>query len=247
MVKKVINMKLKELLCNKKVVFYGDSITHNWEKYDHFMNLTHKDDVNYKYNLGYGYVKKLNDACNFKSVDNFAVSGGCYANCYKINALRQSFRHFPYQVTHSTNKLKDADIVFVMFGTNDYSEQLPFKDYKDVAKNEYQGDMSFFEGMNFGFKKIKETNPNAIIFVLNILNRTYKYEREPFNYSIDEYNLAIRQICEVYNLNLIDVSKLFDKENFKGGNKELYSDDGLHPNEKGYEALTSYILNYDIR
>ena len=29
---------IKELISNKKVVFLGDSNTHNWEKYDHDYN-----------------------------------------------------------------------------------------------------------------------------------------------------------------------------------------------------------------
>ena len=56
---------MKEFLRNKKVVFYGDSITHNWEKYDHDYNLTQGED--HEYGLGYNHVKMLNDACNFKS------------------------------------------------------------------------------------------------------------------------------------------------------------------------------------
>ena len=48
----------------------------------------------------------LNDACNFKKVDNFAVSGGCYANCMDINPNRPHFRHFGYQVMNSLDALK---------------------------------------------------------------------------------------------------------------------------------------------
>ena len=102
-------MTVKELIYNKKVVFYGDSITHNWEKYDHDYNLTHPEDENYPYGLGYGHVKMLNDVCNFKSVDNFAVSGGCYANCPDINPARKEFRNFPSQVIRASEKIKEAE------------------------------------------------------------------------------------------------------------------------------------------
>ena len=46
---------VKELIANKKVVFYGDSITHNWEKYDHDLNLTHGEDYNY----GLAFLQKM--------------------------------------------------------------------------------------------------------------------------------------------------------------------------------------------
>ena len=213
--------KLKDLLKNKKIVFYGDSITHNWEKYTHDLVLTHPEDPDYKYGLGYGHVKMLNDVCHFKSIDNFAVSGGCYANCMDINPNR---------------------------GTNDFSEQVPFGDYKDIAKDENQTDMTFYQGMNFGFRKIKEANPNALILVVNCLNRMVDIEaNRTFNYSLNEYNLAIRHICNIYKLHLIDVSNLFViPDNFVGGKGVTYTDDGLHPNNEGYKCFTEFLLNYEI-
>lgn len=234
---------IKDSITNKKVVFYGDSITHNWEKYDHDLNLTHKDDINYKYGLGYGHVKMLNDVCHFKSVDNFAVSGGCYASCSQINPNRPPFRHFAYQIMHSLDKLKEAEVIFVMFGSNDYSEQVPFGKEDDIGIDENQEDMTFYGGMNFGFKKIKEINPTAKIYVINCLSRTVDIEKgRTFNYSLNEYNLAIQHICRIYDLTLIDVSKLYKvPQDFIGENK--VSDDGLHPNQKGYKLLTNYILN----
>ncbi|MCI5745034.1 MAG: SGNH/GDSL hydrolase family protein, partial [Erysipelotrichaceae bacterium] len=162
---------LKDFLQNKKVVFYGDSITHNWEKYTHDYELTHPEDESYPYGLGYGYVKMLNDACHFKSVDNFAVSGGCYENCSALEPSRQTFRHFPYQVNHSIDKLKDAEVIFIMFGTNDYTEQVPFGNENDVAIDENQSDMTFFQGINYGFSKIKKYNEKAEVFVIGCLNR----------------------------------------------------------------------------
>lgn len=234
-------MTVKELIYNKKVVFYGDSITHNWEKYDHDLNLTHGED--YNYGLGYGHVKMLNDACDFKTVDNFAVSGGCYANCLELNPLRYEFRHFPYQVMHSLDALKEAEVIFIMFGSNDFSEQVPFGHYQDETDDYHKTDMNFHQGMNFGFKKIKEINPNAQVFVINILYRTVGVEAHAtYNYSVNEYNLAIGHVCKQYGYNLIDVSKIYNKENFKN-----YSEDGLHPNENGYKVLTDYILNYKIK
>ena len=239
-------MKLKEFLQGKKVVFYGDSITHNFEKYTHDLELVHGE--NYNYGLGYGHVKMLNDVCHFKTVDNFAVSGGCYANVYKRAKNRNPFRHFGYQVYHSLDALAKAEVIFVFFGANDYTEQTKFGDYNDCAKSYEDDDMTIYGGMNLGFKKIKELNPNATIFVLNLLNQTI--ETSPlvmFQYSLGEYNLAVKHICEIYNMHLIDVSDLFKiPDNFPGGCGPIYSDDGLHPNHTGYVALTNRILESEI-
>lgn len=232
---------MKDILTNKKVVFYGDSLTHNWEKYDHDLNLTKGE--NYNYGLGYNHVKMLNDVCHFKSVDNFAVSGGCYANISSIKPHRNEFRNFPYQIDHSLKELKNADVIFVMFGTNDYSEQVTFGDYKDEIDSINNKNMTFYQGMHYGFKKIKEVNPNALVFVINIMFRTVDIEANvTYNYSINEYNLAIAHMAKIYNFHLIDVYKLFNLDNFNNIN----SDDGLHLNEHGYKVLTDFILNYKI-
>ena len=143
---------VKDLITNKKVVFYGDSITHNWEKFDHDLNLTHTD-PNHEYGLGYGHVKMMNDVCHFKTVDNFAVSGGCYANTYYLNPQRPVWRHFPHQIVVSKDKLIAADVIFIMMGSNDFSEQTPFGYYKEVATDHNQDNMTFLQGINFGYQK----------------------------------------------------------------------------------------------
>mgnify|MGYP003427031047 CR=1 FL=1 len=103
---------------------------------------------------------------------------------------------------------------------------------------------------------------NLIIPVINTENIDFKADREysteelmrmdeqffvDRNFSVDEYNLAIAHMVKEHKFNLIDVREVFKlDENFVGGSKELYSDDGLHPNQAGYKALTNFILNYKI-
>lgn len=239
-------MKLKDFLKNKKVVFYGDSITHNFDKYTHDLVLVHGE--NYEYGLGSNYVKMLDDVCHFKTVDNFAVSGGCYANVYKRSKNREPFRHFGYQVYHTIDKLKEAEVIFVFYGANDYTEQPTFGDFNDCASSFDDDNMTFYGGMNLGFRKIKEENPNATIIVINILNQTIPTNPNVmYQYSINEYNLAISHICRLYGMHLIDVSNLFKvPENYPGGKGPLYTDDGLHPNHDGYVVFTNYLLESEI-
>ena len=59
-------------LYNKNIVFFGDSITHNWAKYPG----GNKDTVNDTTSLGYNHIPMLNDVCNFASITNAAWSGG---------------------------------------------------------------------------------------------------------------------------------------------------------------------------
>ena len=229
---------LKDIISNKSILFFGDSITHNWDKYDHDLNLVHGD--NYQYGLGSGYVKMLDDACHFKHVENKAVSGGCYASIESKVPARQEFRHFVYQVKHNIDKIKNAEIIMIMYGTNDYSEQVSF------GKDDSLDETTFYGGMNVGLNIIKQANPKAKIFMLGCLNRTCPIDAKTFNYSINEYNLAIKQCARAHDVIYIDIFDVFKyPTNQYNDNKELiYTDDGLHPNHNGYVALTNNLLNW---
>ena len=232
--------KLKELLQNEKVLFFGDSITHNWDKFDHDLNYVNGKDYQ---GLGSGIVKMLDDACHFAYVDNVAVSGGCFASLEKLNPLRQEFRHFPYQVSHSHSQIKQANYIIVMLGTNDYSEQVTFGKEDNLDKT------TFFGGMNVGLNEIKRINPKAKIIMLSCLNRTCPIEQgKTYNYSIKEYNLAIKVCARMHKAYYIDIYDVFKYPiNQYNDNKDLiYTDDGLHPNHNGFKALSNYLLDCEL-
>lgn len=234
-------MKIKDFLENKKVIFYGDSITHNWLKYTHDLDKV----ANYDGKSMSGYAGIILKETKATKIDNFAVSGGCYADTSSFTE-RQVFRHFPYQIDNSISKLSDADVIFIFFGTNDYSSQTPFGRYDELlpAKDSH----TFYSGMNYGFNKIKEINPKAKVFVLTLLNRTCPIDVETFNYSLNEYNLAIKHNAKRFGFQIIDISSLFKLEaNFPNGKGPIYSDDGLHPNELGHKVLAEFILNSEVK
>ena len=68
-------------LYNKNVMFFGDSITHNWNTRPHARPNPNEisDDPRTFTNLGTNYVKMLDDACDFNTVVNAAWSGGTMA------------------------------------------------------------------------------------------------------------------------------------------------------------------------
>ena len=232
--------KLEQLLKNERVLFFGDSITHNWDKFDHDLNYVNGKD--YK-GLGSGYVKMLDDVCHFAYVDNVSVSGGCFASCEKRNPLRQAFRHFTYQVDHATCQIKEANYIIIMLGTNDYSEQVPFGKEDSLDKT------TFFGGINVGLNQIRKINPKAKIIMLSCINRSFPIEdNRTYSYSLKEYNLAIKVAARMHKAYYIDIYDLFKYlTNQYNDNKDLiYTDDGLHPNHNGYVALTNYLLNCEL-
>ena len=234
-------MKIKDVVKGKKVLFYGDSITHNWNKYDHDLLLLNPDD---SVRDQWSYVFTIEEEGKTSKITNKAVSGGCYAN---LNTkARPVWRHFPYQVENSIEDLKEADVIFVEFGSNDFSDQNPFGSEFEKANSVMEAN-TFFKGMNYGFDLIKKYNPKAKVFVINCLFRTLSVDPGfTYNYSLTEYNLAIAYNVRRYGFTLVDVSHLFSIKDFNPEVKPSFTNDGLHPNNEGHKRLGEYILNMEI-
>ena len=99
--------------------------------------------------------------------------------------------------------------------------------------------------------EIHEKLPNTIIYIESIypVNDVWKtrYDssvKDPMevNRKVRETNLLLRQYCKKNDYKYINVySSLIDD---KYSLKAIYSDDGLHPNENGYEVITKVLKKY---
>ena len=99
--------------------------------------------------------------------------------------------------------------------------------------------------------EIHEKLPNTIIYIESIypVNDIWKtrYDssvKDPMevNRKVRETNLLLRQYCKKNDYKYINVySSLIDD---KYSLKAIYSDDGLHPNENGYEVITKVLKKY---
>ena len=226
-------------LYNKKVMFLGDSITHNWSARQHERpdpNVISDDPRNFT-NLGTNYVKMLADACNFESVVNAAWSGGTMAYLPK-SGERFTYKSFGGSVCENLEATADADYIFVFYGTNDLTDQVNIGSLQDPSASlEDKQNSSFYAGMKFGVNKIREVNPDANIIFMNLFARSYPYSG---NNKLDDYNAAIEEFCKAYMTKLLDINSLYTNEEFAVGSG--LTNDGLHPQEKAYRKLTDYIL-----
>ena len=226
-------------LYSKKVMFFGDSITHNWSARAHERpdpNVV-SDDPRTFTNLGTNYVKMLNDACNFESVVNAAWSGGTMAYLPK-SSERYTYKSFGGSVCENLEATAEADYIFVFYGTNDLTDQVPVGSLQDAqASLQDTQNSSFYAGMKFGVNKIREVNEDANIIFMNLFARSYPYSG---NNKLDDYNAAIEEFCKAYMTKLLDINSLYTNEEFVVGSG--LTNDGLHPQEKAYRKLTDYIL-----
>ena len=228
----------KGRLYGKNIAFFGDSITHNWAKYPNGRKPETDEEIKQSQttSLGYPdhYIPLLNNECNFASVTNCAWSGGTMAYLPR-SAERFTYKSFPGAISENETAVANADIIFVFYGTNDLTDQVPIGKLTDKMSLEDTTNSSFMAGMQFGINYIRQLNTDANIVFLNLLTRTYTYSG---NYKLQDYNDAINEVATANAVRVLDVNSLFEDSEFY-----MYSNDGLHLNTLGYQVLTQYSLN----
>lgn len=227
----------KGRLYGKNIVFFGDSITHNWAKYPSGNKPVTDAEINQSQttSLGYPdhYIPLLNAQCKFASVTNCAWSGGTMAYLPR-SSERFTYKSFPGCINENEAAVSNADIIFVFYGTNDLTDQVPIGKLSDKMSLEDKENSSFIAGMQFGINYIRQLNDDANIVFFNLLTRTYTYYGD---IKLQDYNEAIEEVATANAIKVLDVNSLFEDKEFY-----MYSNDGLHLNTLGYKVLTEYIL-----
>ena len=224
-------------LYHKKVVFFGDSITHNWAKYPSGNRPESEEDkqkADAITSLGYNYVPLLQEKCQFASLTNAAWSGGTMAYD-PFSTERFVYKSFPGAIEDNQDAVADADYLFVFYGTNDISEQYVIDDRKAMTKMDNKR-YSIISSMEYGVNRIRELNEDAIIIFLNVLYRTYG--NPDIDDKVHELNEAYLGKMVEFRTKLVDVYSLITKQTASS-----YLKDGLHPNDAGYKLISDYILN----
>lgn len=226
-------------LYHKNVVFFGDSITHNWAKYPSGNKPVTPEEIKQSQidSLGYPghYIPQLHKQCEFTSITNAAWSGGTMAWLPKSQE-RFTYKSFIGSIKENEEAVKKADIMFVFYGTNDLSDQVDVGTLADRAVIDDKTNETFVGSMSYGIQLIQQLNPQANIVFFNLLTRTYPYTGK---YTINDYCNAIENACRSYMLKMINIQNLFEVTEFNGN----YSNDGLHLNDNGYKVLVDYILS----
>ena len=115
-------------------------------------------------------------------------------------------------------------------------------------------DLTHFEDPSYGAfnieeiaKRIKEKLPKCEIFIESIYPVNYAWKNRYMDtvpsmddmiHNIIETNNKLKEICEKYNYEYIDVFTILADNNVLA---EQYSKDGIHLNETGYETVTNYL------
>ena len=127
--------------------------------------------------------------------------------------------------------------VFLLVGINDYILDDKENYIDDISNNIIKI-----------LKEIKDNRPKAKIYLESIypINKELReWKREVNNEDIKRINKITKKYAEKGNITYIDLyNELTDKD---GSFDKRFTDDGLHPNLKGYVKITSVLMPYILQ
>ncbi len=135
---------------------------------------------------------------------------------------------------------KDADVVLVFGGTNDYGHgDAPFGCMEDRTED------TFFGACHCLMNGLIDRYPDAVIVIATPLHRADENKCNPHTgRSLEDYVCAIRQVAAYYSLPLIDLYAMSGIQPIHPVCRERLCPDGIHPNEKGHLLLASRIAGF---
>lgn len=212
-------------LRNKKILFLGDSITE-----------------------GAGSSAAEKRFSDLVAADTGAVCincGICGTRIARQTKPSENPRRDQDFISRVESMDKDADIVVVFGGTNDWG-------HGDAQLGEFESRdaYTFYGALHVLYTSLIEKFPAATIVILTPLHRIGENDRminpeRPNNVRLlKEYVEAIREVAEYYSLPVLDLYKVSGLQPAIPIIKETYMPDGLHPNDAGHRILADKIIAF---
>lgn len=137
-----------------------------------------------------------------------------------------------------------VDIVTIFAGTNDFKLNRTLGAIGSVFDTTFDT-KTFYGAYRSLLDYIIASNPNTRIYLWTPLHRNNAdYTIESTNtagYKLIDYVEAIRKIAIMYSLPVLD---LYNNSGINTKNLPTYTNDGLHPNDKGYERIAELAIPF---
>jgi lysophospholipase L1-like esterase len=219
-----VNPSISSYWNGKKANFIGDSITEG----------------------GAGnYVNVVKSILGLSIARNYGIGGDslAYRNSIYPNPTFGSSGNqmidaaYPPVISRWQTMDNDADIIFMLIGTNDYTSQVPLGTDTSTNTNEFKG------CLNIVLKGLRDKYPTKMIVVSTLLNRVSHNE---LTIKIEQYNQAIIDMCKKYRIICYDAYTAtgMDLEYDENSLTEAITIDGLHPNPTGAGILGRSIAGF---
>lgn len=238
-------------ISGKKIVWFGDSIIEDVQGAQYIVDKVATLTETTIYNQGYGGCRMARHTqsgngymydkmCMYNLVDYIDANSPEKWKEFKDNAYNlvvdSGDDNRPQAAKLASIDFSTIDVIIISFGTNDYSSEngVPIGLNSDMTGNTFKG------AINKTISKLKNKYPQIqLIFTTPIYRSRYHAINDghnsdsyvnPYGLKMENYNNAIKEICSLWNVKVIDMY------NLSGINKSNANDllaDGLHPNENG--------------
>ena len=202
-----------------KYVAFGDSIT----EYD---GTKAKDGTTLV-----GYTKYITDYLGIYGYNNQGFAGYTLANVSNANLVNV--------ILNSDNRYIEVCTIFI--GTNDFTSDVIIGDLS--PKNSDFDDQTFIGAYQKSIEYLMNDNPNMQIVLITPTRRA-EYtcsERNANGNTLDDYANAVLEVANFYDLPVCDLYNECDGFTL---NIDDCTVDGLHPNNKGYETIGNFVVQY---
>lgn len=214
-----------------KTIYFGDSIMASDGKPYHYDNENNHDDYQ---KIARGYPTLLNEQLGLFNIGNYAVGG---------QTIRQQLDIILKQ------DLKEADFCLIAVGINDFSLGTKIGTLPKSTDTEFDVD-TFYGAYCKALDHIFKSNPNIKVMLMTPLHRDTLRRKPPARQSgIDtvingntvlDYSNAIKRIGEFFSCPVVD---MYAKCGLNRYNLPLYTFEGVHPTNAGYEFIFPVLKN----
>ncbi|MBO5287170.1 MAG: hypothetical protein J6B34_03515 [Clostridia bacterium] len=192
------------------------------------------------------YWEILRDSLGLSSATGMGVGGSCISQTSNYGS-----NHNP--LVNRFDTIPEADLISIFMGTNDYGHDTPLGTIDDTT------DVSFYGALNVIIPQLLEKNPDATIVFITPLHRygygtnngtgqphTYDSVPNGAGHTLEEYANAIVEVCGKYGVHVIDLFNLCDLDPSIELTREMYMEDGLHPNAIGHKYIATILEHWFV-
>ncbi|MBO7213883.1 MAG: SGNH/GDSL hydrolase family protein [Clostridia bacterium] len=215
----------------KKIAFLGDSIT---------------EGVGVKNVEKNRYDNVLKRECNLDKVYNYGIGGTRIAHQQKPS---EKPRHDLCFCGRVYNVFKDADIVVVYGGINDYLHgDAPIGQFGDKTPATFYGGVWFLMNYlktNFADKTIAFLTPARLNYYgIDGSKPSNREQKREDALPVIEYVKIIKQTAKVFDIPTFDMYENLGIDPTVLSDKETYTSDGLHFNDAGHKIIAKKLREF---
>lgn len=201
---------------NAKVNFLGDSITEGH-------GTSGADGI---------YMKAVSDTLGFACTRNYGIGGTRIAAQPDDGGSAFSVRYLEME--------KDADLILVFGGTNDYGHGTA-----QIGSFHDRGTETFYGACHTLMEGLMNLYTDKTIVFMTPLHRENEQSPNPATgYTLAQYVEVLKEMAEYYAIPVLDLWANSGIQPCIASNKEKYCPDGLHPNDAGQQLIARRLSGF---